>query len=60
MGAARGPRDPTANPYLAFSALMMAGLDGIRRELEASLDALEADDAFLCEGGVFTPGLIEA
>jgi glutamine synthetase len=80
--------DPTANPYLAFSALMLAGLDGIKRELdpgdpldadiyelpvetlekiatvpsslEASLDALEADNAFLLEGDVFTPGLIEA
>jgi glutamine synthetase len=80
--------DPAANPYLAFSALMMAGLDGIKRELdpgepldadlydlpastlrkiatvpsslEASLDALEADNSFLCEGDVFTPGLIEA
>ncbi len=80
--------DPTANPYLAFSALMLAGLDGIRRELdpgepldadlydlpietlagiatvpsslEAALDALEADNAFLLEGDVFTPGLIEA
>ena len=80
--------DPAANPYLAFSALMMAGLDGIKRELdpgepldadiyelpedtlakiatvpsslEASLDSLEADNAFLLEGDVFTPGLIEA
>jgi glutamine synthetase len=80
--------DPTANPYLAFSALMLAGLDGIKRELdpgepldadlyeldeeqlakiatvpsslEASLDALEADSAFLLEGEVFTAGLIEA
>jgi glutamine synthetase len=80
--------DPTANPYLAFSALMMAGLDGIRRQLdpgepldadiyelpeetlagigtvpsslEASLDALESDHAFLMEGDVFTSGLLEA
>src|ERR1700748_3116402 len=28
------PPDPTANPYLAFSALMMAGLDGIQRRLD--------------------------
>ncbi len=80
--------DPTANPYLAFSALMLAGLDGIKRQLdpgepldadiyelpeqrlaqigtvpsslEASLDALEADNEFLLEGDVFTSGLLEA
>jgi glutamine synthetase len=26
--------DPSANPYLAFSALLMAGLDGVQRGLE--------------------------
>jgi glutamine synthetase len=29
----RGP-DATANPYLAFSALLMAGLDGVKQELD--------------------------
>ncbi|MBV9257518.1 MAG: type I glutamate--ammonia ligase, partial [Ktedonobacteraceae bacterium] len=83
--------DASANPYLLFSALLMAGLDGIRREIEPSdhgygpvdrdlyslsaeelreirsvpgslhesLDALEADHAFLLEGGVFTEDVLE-
>ncbi|HEY3248454.1 MAG TPA: type I glutamate--ammonia ligase, partial [bacterium] len=78
---------PTANPYLAFAAMLMAGLDGIKRRLdpgdpmdvdlyelspdeaakirqlpgslEESLAALEHDHAFLLEGDVFTPDLIE-
>jgi glutamine synthetase len=28
------PPDPSCNPYLAFSALLCAGLDGIRREID--------------------------
>jgi glutamine synthetase len=79
--------DPSCNPYLAFSAMLMAGLDGIRNKMEpadpidkdlyelppdehiaveqvpgslpAVLDALEEDHAYLLEGDVFTPDLID-
>jgi glutamine synthetase len=79
--------DPSANPYLAFSAMLLAGLDGIKNKIEppqpidkdlyelppdehgeiahvpaslgSVLDALEADHAYLLEGGVFTEDLIE-
>jgi len=77
--------DPAANPYLAFSAMLLAGLDGIKNQidpgnpsemdlfeeetlrhvktvkgsLDAVLDELEADNAYLTEGGVFTSDLIE-
>jgi glutamine synthetase len=78
--------DPTCNPYLAFSAMLMAGLDGIRnkiepptpieadlyelegaradavRDLPGSLEevlmALEQDQQFLYQGGVFTEDLV--
>jgi glutamine synthetase len=79
--------DPSCNPYLAFSAMLMAGLDGIKRKIEPpkpidedlyelhderkstikmvpgslseALDALENDHAFLLEGDVFTPDVID-
>ncbi|MFT4997123.1 MAG: glutamine synthetase, partial [Flavobacteriales bacterium] len=34
--------DPTANPYLAFTALMMAGLDGIKNKIHPG-DAADKD-----------------
>ena len=79
--------DPSSNPYLAFAAMLMAGLDGIQNKIEpkapvdkdlyelegdeakaipqvpgsldAVLDNLERDNAFLTKGGVFTPDLID-
>jgi glutamine synthetase len=79
--------DPSGNPYLAFAAQLMAGLDGIKNKIEpaapvdkdlyelppdeaasiaqvpgslnAVIDRLEADHAYLSEGGVFTEDLIE-
>jgi glutamine synthetase len=79
--------DPSCNPYIAFSAMLMAGLDGIRnrieppqpiekdlyeisaqeqrkikqvpRSLEEALNALEKDQDFLLEGGVFTQDVID-
>src|SRR5438270_1154196 len=79
--------DPTCNPYLAFSAMLLAGLDGVRNKIEPPdpidkdlydlppaeaaqvkqvpglmeevLEALEADDVFLLEGGVFTQDVID-
>lgn len=34
--------DPAANPYLAFSAMMMAGLDGIQKKIHPG-DAMDKD-----------------
>jgi glutamine synthetase len=76
--------DPSTNPYLAFSAMLLAGLDGIKNQIDPgkpadfdiyehretgikqvpgslaeSLAALEADHAFLLEGGVFTQDVLD-
>jgi len=83
--------DGTCNPYYAYAAILMAGLDGIKKKsdpveeghgpydfnlynlsdeekekiqslpksLDEALDALEKDNAFLTEGGVFTERLID-
>jgi len=79
--------DPSCNPYLAFAAMLMAGLDGVRNKIEPfgpldkdlydlppeelaavpqvpgsldeALDALEKDHAFMLEGDVFTPDVVE-
>lgn len=79
--------DPMCNPYLSFSACLMAGLDGVRNRIEPPtpveadlyelegeekarvkdlpgsltevLNALEVDNDFLLEGGVFTQDLID-
>ena len=83
--------DATCNPYLAFAAILMAGLDGIKnkidpvaegygpydvnlynlspqeqakikslpKSLDEALDALEGDQEFLLEGGVFPQRLID-
>jgi glutamine synthetase len=78
--------DPSCNPYLAFAAMLLAGIDGVLNKieppdpvdkdlydlppeelamvpqvpssLEAALEALAADRAFLQAGGVFTDDLI--
>ncbi|WP_028491242.1 glutamate--ammonia ligase [Thioalkalivibrio sp. ALE19] len=80
--------DSTANPYLAFAAMLMAGIDGIQNKihpgeamdknlydlppeeekgipqvahsLDQALEALDADRAFLTQGGVFTDDMIDA
>lgn len=70
--------DSTANPYLAFAAIILAGMSGVEKRLkppvdgdppmgvrvphclEAALDGLDADRAFLTEGGAFSDRLIDA
>jgi len=78
--------DPSANGYLAFSAILMAALDGIQNKIDPgkaldrdiydmtaeelsetnvtpaslgeAIDSLEADNAFLMAGDVFSEDLI--
>jgi glutamine synthetase len=58
------PPDPTANPYLAFSALMLAGLDGIRNEIDPGppldVDLFELTEAELAELSQVPASLEEA
>lgn len=83
--------DATCNPYLCYATILMAGLDGIKNQidphkngwgpydvnlyslpeeekaklkalptsLDAALDALDADHAYLTAGGVFPEHLIK-
>ncbi len=53
--------DPSANPYLAFAAILRAGLDGIKRKLEpeayVETNVYEMDDAERMTMGIETlPG----
>jgi glutamine synthetase len=58
--------DPSCNPYLAFAAMLTAGLDGIKRGISppepVEEDVYELDDRMLAEKGIKTlPGsLMEA
>ncbi|WP_371779319.1 glutamine synthetase family protein [Streptosporangium subroseum] len=45
------PSDSSANPYLSLGAVIHAGLDGIRRELDPG-EAVNVDPATLPEGSV--------
>jgi glutamine synthetase len=56
--------DPSCNPYLAFSAMLAAGLDGIQRNLELAKPVEENlyhfDDTMIRKQGVRTlPGSLE-
>ena len=43
--------DPSANPYFALPAMLMAGLDGIQNKIEPG----DATDVDLYEAGIETP-----
>jgi glutamine synthetase len=53
--------DPSANPYLAFAAMLIAGIDGIKKKMQppepTEEDVYEFDEKKLCERGIGTlPG----
>jgi glutamine synthetase len=56
------PPDPSANPYLAFAAMMMAGLDGIQNRIDPGLpldvDVYEMSEEELA-GVPTVPGSLE-
>jgi glutamine synthetase len=54
------PGDPLDADLYDLPVETLAGIATVPGSLEASLDALEADNGFLLEGDVFTTGLIEA
>jgi len=58
------PPDPTANPYLACSALLMAGLDGIQKRIDPGLpvdrDLFELPEEELAKIGKVPGSLDEA
>lgn len=63
--------DATANPYFAMAAILLAGIDGIRKNMKPdvrkklptnsfeALNALKSDYQFLLQDGIFTADLIE-
>jgi glutamine synthetase len=58
------PPDPTANPYLAFAAMLMAGLDGIQNRIDPGppldVDVYKLSTEELAEIGTVPRSLEEA
>lgn len=50
------PADPTCNPYLAMAALIAAGLDGIKNQIDPG-EALSVDPASLSESDMQEKGV---